>query len=137
MIVGRDSAGTDPTARGESSALVGLGDHQSGPPRRVAGRPARTELAASFPSALLILAPALLVDLRHLDAVCGGPSPAKTAPPDKLRAELNRLAGRLPRGLPPLPAGPAADPKGDDKGKRAFARAEKKAVAARAVAQPQ
>ena len=102
----------------------------------MAGRPARTELVASFPSALLILAPALLVGLRHLDAVCGGPSPVKTAPPDKLRAELNRLSGRLPRRLPP-PACPAADPKGDGKGKRALARVEKKAVAARVAAQPQ
>ena len=100
-------------------------------------RSARTELAPSFPSAPLILAPALLADLRRFDAACGGPSPAKTAPSDKLRAELYRLAGRSPRSLLPPPAGPAADPKGDDKGKRVFARAEKKVAAARAVAQPQ
>ena len=33
VIVGRDSAGTDPTARGESSALVDLRRHQPEPPR--------------------------------------------------------------------------------------------------------
>ena len=134
MIVGRDSAGTDPTARGESSALGDLWDHQSGPPRRVVDRSARTELAPSFPTVPLILAPALLADFRHLDVTGGDLSPVKTASPNEFRDELNRLAGRLPRGLPPPPAGPAADPKGDGKGKRVFARGEKKVAAARVVA---
>ena len=94
-------------------------------------------MVAVSSSALLVLAPALLAGLRHLDAACGGPSPAKTAPPDKFRAELSRPADRPPRRLPSLPACLAADPKGDGNGRRALARVEKKAVAARVAAQPQ
>ena len=137
MIVSRDSSGTDPTARGESSALVDLWHHQPGPPRRMVDRSARTELAPSFPSVPPILVPALLADLRHLDVTGDSLGPVKTASPNRFLDELNRFICRLPRGLPPPPAGPEADPKGDGKGKRAFAKAEKKAAAPQAAVQPQ
>ena len=93
-------------------------------------------MAPPFPTVPLILAPALLADFRHLDVTGDSLGPVRTASPNKFLDELNRLVCRLPRGLPPPPAGPEADPKGDGKGKRAFAKAEKKAAAAQAAAQP-